>query len=64
MPERVRLTIPELALDPEFGNRLEQALKADPHVNRVRINRVAASIAIHYQNHELSDWQLGMRNRY
>ena len=61
VPGRVRLKMPQLAIDADFARRLQQALKADEYVNHVRINRPAASIAINYNNQGLSDWELGMR---
>ena len=61
VPGRVRLKMPQLAIDADFARRLKQALDADEYVNWVRINRPAASIAINYNNQGLSDWELGMR---
>ena len=61
VPGRVRLKMPQLAIDADFARRLKQALDADEYVNRVRINRPAASIAINYNNQGLSDWELGLR---
>ena len=61
VPGRVRLRMPQIAIDADFAHRLQQALKADEHVNQVRINRPAASIAINYDNQGLSDWELGIR---
>ncbi len=62
IPGRVRLKIPQLVIDPNFADHLQQTLNKDEHVNSVRINRSAASIAINYSNHQgLSDWELGMR---
>ncbi len=61
VPGRVRLRMPQLAVDGDFAHRLHQALKADEYVENVRINRTAASIAINYDNQGLSDWELGMR---
>ena len=62
IPGRVRLKIPQLVIDPNFADHLKHALTNDEHVNSVRINRSAASIAINYSNHQgLSDWELGMR---
>ncbi len=60
VPGRVRLKMPQLAIDADFARRLQQALNADEHVNHVRINPAAASIAINYNNRGLSDWELGM----
>ncbi len=61
VPGRVRLKMPQLAIDADFARRLKQALDADEYVNRVRINPPAASIAINYNNQGLSDWELGLR---
>jgi hypothetical protein len=61
VPGRVRLKIPQLAIDADFARRLQQALNADEYVQQVRINRPAASIAINYSNQGLSDWELGLR---
>ncbi|MGK7917846.1 MAG: HMA2 domain-containing protein [Prochloraceae cyanobacterium] len=61
VPGRVRLQMPQLATDADFARRLQQALKLDEHVNHVRINRAAASLAINYNTQGLSDWELGMR---
>lgn len=61
VPGRVRLRMPQLAVDADFARRLQQALHADEYVKKVRINRAAASIAINYDNQGLSDWELGMR---
>ena len=61
VPGRVRLKMPQLAIDADFARRLKQALDADEYVNRVRINPPAASITINYNNQGLSDWELGLR---
>ncbi len=61
IPGRVRLRLPQLVIDPNFAGHLQQTLNKDEHVNSVRINRSAASIAINYSNQGLSDWELGMR---
>ncbi len=61
VPGRVRLRMPQLAIDADFAHHLQQALNADEYVKQVRINRAAASIAINYKNQGLSDWDLGMR---
>ena len=61
VPGRVRLRMPQLAINADFARSLEQALNADEYVKSVRINRTAASIAINYDNQGLSDWELGMR---
>ncbi len=61
VPGRVRLKMPQLAIDADFARRLQQALNADEYVKHVRINRPAASLAINYNNQGLSDWELGLR---
>ena len=61
VPGRVRLKMPQLAIDDDLARRLQQALDADEYVKRVRINRPAASLAINYNNQGLSDWELGLR---
>jgi hypothetical protein len=61
LPGRVRLRMPQLAIDADFAHRLQQALNADDYVKQVRINRAAASLAINYNNQGLSDWELGLR---
>lgn len=61
IPGRVRLQMPQLAIDANFAHRLQQALNGDEHVTHVRINRAAASIAINYNNQGLTDWELGLR---
>ncbi len=61
VPGRVRLKMPQLSIDDDFTRRLQQALNTDEYVDRVRINRAAASIAINYDNQGLSDWELGLR---
>ncbi len=61
VPGRVRLKMPQLAIDADFARRLQQALDADEYVNRVRINRPATSVVINYNNQGLSDWELGLR---
>ncbi|MEM8831132.1 MAG: HMA2 domain-containing protein [Cyanobacteria bacterium P01_G01_bin.19] len=61
VPGRVRLRMPQLALDAIFAERLQTALNADEYVKQVRVNRAAASIAINYDNQGLSDWELGLR---
>ncbi|MGF1480585.1 MAG: hypothetical protein ACFB4I_14030 [Cyanophyceae cyanobacterium] len=45
IPGRVRLRMPQLAIDADFAHRLQQALNRDDCVSHVRVNRAAASIA-------------------
>jgi hypothetical protein len=61
VPGRVRLRMPQLAIDGDYAQALQEALNADEYVSKVRVNRAAASIAIHYKNQGLSEWELGLR---
>jgi len=61
VPGRVRLRMPQLAIDGDYAQALQSALNADEYVSKVRVNRAAASIAIHYKNQGLSEWELGLR---
>ncbi len=61
VPGRVRLRMPQLAIDAEFAKALQESLNADEYVSKVRVNRAAASIAINYKNQGLSEWELGLR---
>ena len=61
VPGRVRLRMPQLAIDGDYALALQEALNADEYVSKVRINRAAASITIHYKNQGLSEWELGLR---
>ena len=61
VPGRVRLRMPQVAIDAEFAQALQSALDADEYVSKVRVNRAAASIAINYNNQGLSEWELGLR---
>ncbi len=49
IPGRIRFHLPQLAQDRAYRRRLEELLKADPLVVKVRVNHDAASIAIAYQ---------------
>lgn len=48
IPGRLRLRVPSIKMDPALGQRFAGALVAFPGVQHVRINRLAASIAIEY----------------
>jgi hypothetical protein len=50
-PGRVRLRVPQLAKDADYGHRLEQLILTTDGVTSVRVNRSAASVAIAYQSH-------------
>lgn len=49
IPGRIRFRIPLLALDQSYALRLENLLNNETHITKVRINRNAGSIAIHYR---------------
>ncbi|MDJ0591324.1 MAG: heavy metal translocating P-type ATPase [Pleurocapsa sp. MO_226.B13] len=49
VPGRVRFRIYRLKDDSDYGANLKQFLLAQPGINRVRVNRFAASIAINYR---------------
>lgn len=61
VPGRVRLRMPQLAIDGDYAQALQEGLNGDEYVSKVRINRAAASITIHYKNQGLSEWELGLR---
>ncbi|MDZ8050370.1 MAG: HMA2 domain-containing protein [Aulosira sp. ZfuVER01] len=54
IPGRIRLNLPRIAKDRAYGRRLERLLKTDAQVTSVRINYSAASVAIAYQDSEIS----------
>ncbi len=58
---RIRLRIPRLLTDAMFAQRLEKLLLAQDIVTRIRMNRTASSIAIHYDAADLTELELGMR---
>ena len=55
IPGRVRFRIHRLKDDSDYGANLQQFLLAQPGINRVRVNLVAASIAINYR-YTASSW--------
>jgi hypothetical protein len=55
IPGRVRFYIPQIASDPNYVERLEALLQADPAVTSERVNRDAASIVITYKTEMLQD---------
>jgi hypothetical protein len=61
IPGRVRLKIPQLALDPLFAKRIVNALNEDEYVVNARVNQAAACLVINYEAGDLSDWELGLR---
>ncbi|MGM3306838.1 HMA2 domain-containing protein [Anabaena sp. WFMT] len=54
IPGRIRFSIPQIARDSAYAQRLETSLKADDLVTNVRVNSHAASIVIAYQCAEVS----------
>jgi hypothetical protein len=61
VPGRIRLRIPRVHNEPAFANRLEKLLLTQDIVLGVRVNRAASSIAIRYDDTNLSELDLGMR---
>lgn len=55
IPGRVRFHIPQIASDPNYVQRLETLLQADPAVTSERINKNAASVVITYETGMLRD---------
>ncbi|WP_341527037.1 HMA2 domain-containing protein [Nostoc sp. UHCC 0302] len=55
IPGRVRFHVPQIASDPNYVERLEALLQADPAVTSERVNRDAASIVITYKTGMLQD---------
>ncbi len=50
-PGRVRLRVPQVGDDVDYGQRLEQLILSTDGVTNVRINRSAASVAIAHESH-------------
>ncbi|MEO0350629.1 MAG: HMA2 domain-containing protein [Cyanobacteria bacterium P01_A01_bin.15] len=61
VPGRLRLQVAQLREDQSFAKRLETLLLSDSIVLKVRINRAAASVVIHYGDSGLSELDLGLR---
>ncbi|MEM1240895.1 MAG: HMA2 domain-containing protein [Cyanobacteria bacterium P01_H01_bin.26] len=61
VPGRLRLQVSQLREDQSFAKRLETLLLSDSIVSKVRLNRAAASVVIHYSNSGLSELDLGLR---
>ncbi len=49
LPGRIRIRVPELRSDRQYGTALKTALETTPGVTFVRINVTASSLVIHYQ---------------
>lgn len=60
-PGRLRLRIPRLYQDYLYAKCLEELLKTDERVTKVRINRAASSLVIQYDGSGISELELGMR---
>lgn len=61
VPGRIRLKIERLRDDALFAKRLERLLNENEYVLKVRVNRAAASAAIHYEASGASEMELGMQ---
>lgn len=57
IPGRVRFRIPLLSINPGYAQRLQDSLNSDSRITQVRINQLAASVAITYKP-EISDRQM------
>ena len=55
IPGRIRFNIPLVAEDGAYARRLERVLKTDPEVTNIRINSDAASVAIYYKSHNITE---------
>ena len=64
IPGRARFRVYRLKDDSDYAVKLKQFLLAQPGINRVRVNRVAASIAIdyRYKNSSLAKIASGLTN--
>ncbi|WP_413162261.1 heavy metal translocating P-type ATPase [Capilliphycus salinus ALCB114379] len=61
VPGRVRFRVYRLNSDEYYAEILEKVLQSEPDVIQVRINRTAASVAIHYQPHASTDIEIYSR---
>ncbi len=61
VPGRVRFRVYRLNSDNYYAEILEKVLQSEPDVIQVRINRAAASVAIHYQPHISTDIEIYSR---
>ncbi|WP_235440961.1 heavy metal translocating P-type ATPase [Limnoraphis robusta] len=61
VPGRVRFRVYRLSSDEYYAQNLEQVLQSEPGVIQVRINRSAASVAIHYQHLDFPDIEIYSR---
>ena len=58
IPGRIRFRVPRIAEDAEYTRKLTILLEADVKVTDVRVNSIAASIAISYSRGAISDDQM------
>lgn len=58
IPGRIRFRVPRIATDAEYTRKLTLLAESDPKVIQVRVNSAAASIAISYERHLISDQQM------
>lgn len=61
IPGRVRMKIPQLAVDAGFAKRVVNILNEDDYVIDARVNIAAICLVINYDAKELADWELGLR---
>jgi len=57
IPGRVRFYVPQIASNPNYIQRLEALLKADPAIISERVNQYAASVVITYKKSLFRDTQ-------
>jgi hypothetical protein len=58
IPGRLRLKIPRLCHDLEYGIRLEALVESLPGITKVELKTAASSLIVHYDNNQLSQSQL------
>jgi Cu2+-exporting ATPase len=61
--QRIRLKVPLLAEDSEYGEKLKYLIKSRLEVTEVRINRAAASIAVEFENLGSDEQTLSLRRQ-
>ncbi|MFN6561106.1 MAG: heavy metal translocating P-type ATPase [Nostoc sp. ChiSLP01] len=61
---RIRLRVPRLRYDADYGQRLLTLLEADPLVTYVRIKPAAASLVVNYQSASVADAKVRSRLSY
>jgi len=58
IPGRIRFRIPRLSHDTEYTDKLKQAIELYIKDTKVRVNPMAASIVVNYDNSSVSDEQM------